>query len=153
MNYNLFLTISISLRENRSFILRNKIFDYFKTQLEVVKAEQKAAEKLKKLQQKAEKKEEMKNNPPQNQELSNEAFEESTSLDSENFVQHPDTNSKWGDIDVQCVCCRAVLSEAYAIWFRHRYYCCKECLPEETSRGMRLVCPFHLLSIKHYFVG
>lgn len=109
-------------------------------QLEVVKAEQKAAEKLKKLQQKAEKKEEMKRNPPQDQELSNETYDEASSLDAENFVQHPDTKAKWGDIDVQCVCCRAVLSEAYAIWFRHRYYCCKECLPEETSRGMRLVC-------------
>eukprot|EP00794_Sanderia_malayensis_P004568 gene4568-5165_t len=45
---------------------------------------------------------------------------------------------KSNDVDVDCVCCRAVLSEEYAIWFRNRYYCCRECLPEETSRGYRL---------------
>jgi len=45
---------------------------------------------------------------------------------------------KENDLDVQCICCGALLSEEFAIWFRHRYYCCKECLPEETSRGYRL---------------
>ena len=58
-----------------------------------------------------------------------------------------DKQRKWGDIDVECVCCGAVLSEAYGIWFRHRYYCCRECLPEETSRGYRLVsCIVFLIS-------
>ena len=48
-------------------------------------------------------------------------------------------DKKQGELDVQCICCGAVLSEEFAIWFRNRYYCCKECLPEETSRGYRLV--------------
>ena len=52
---------------------------------------------------------------------------------------------KENDLDVQCICCGALLSEEFAIWFRHRYYCCKECLPEETSRGYRLVC-YHLVT-------
>lgn len=48
-------------------------------------------------------------------------------------------DKKQSELDVQCICCGAVLSEVFAIWFRNRYYCCKECLPEETSRGYRLV--------------
>ena len=63
---------------------------------------------------------------------------------SENIPQQVNSEKlekeqKFGDVDVECVCCGAVLSEEFAIWFRHRYYCCKECLPEETSRGYRLV--------------
>ena len=58
----------------------------------------------------------------------------------EPFNIHFEKEQKLNDSDVQCVCCGAVLSEDFAIWFRHRYYCCKECLPEETSRGYRLVC-------------
>ena len=50
-----------------------------------------------------------------------------------------DGDKKQNDLDVQCICCGAVLCEEFAIWFRHRYYCCKECLPEETARGFRLV--------------
>lgn len=58
----------------------------------------------------------------------------SSKKDCEKFDMEQDVES-----DVQCISCGAVLSEEFAIWFRHRCYCCKECLPEETSSGYRFV--------------
>lgn len=38
-----------------------------------------------------------------------------------------------------CFKCDSIFETRYAIIFTHRFYCCRECLPSETTREMRLV--------------
>ena len=61
-------------------------------------------------------------------------------LTSESTLKEIDDKVKnLGSNTMSCFKCGSIFETRYAIIFTQRFYCCRECLPEETTRELRLV--------------
>ena len=61
-------------------------------------------------------------------------------LTSESTLKEIDNKVKnLGSNTMSCFKCGSIFETRYAIIFTQRFYCCRECLPEETTRELRLV--------------